>query len=677
MTVRLWTDNYWPSGFKIIYQMKHPDYTMDGLNDSEWGINSYNNCSIVSELCSSPSGKGANSFKPNVNGPAPIARPININLPTLSETPTILGVFDYSVRWPINDSSPWPIFARSNPMAASTRIDQNDYAWYSNTNSPAAPTPYIDSATFYYSSTSPSYKFEIYNVSNDSELYAKINNAAINPNTFPAVFSEVPLTTPISIAQYTYANYGISDYDPLYQIGNSLASAFGPQGQWARKGPNDTPYSTAPSLNPLSTHNELSLYDASICINAALFDRYFLSSITPQNVTDFLNGSSLPNPRIKILSNLNIEKIKERLTNTESKKMSPKIFKPHRTAASVLCNEGAFNVHSTSVRAWAAVLGGAKVLNNSNALYQRAIRQENFNANGFSEPPYNNANAWSGLGSLSDKQIKLLAREIVKANYWKFSVAHRFENLSLAGGHTMVTDAGLTQSGSPGNLPMPYLGLAQFVNRTYCPHVAGSYNANCGVLHYAIAAADRAGAKLANRINMTGEADVQLDLLGISNDTYTKAPPPLVRGNSGSDNDLVGNRKYVKSIRYSSQPGNNIFLETKNYADVKIGSPTSLLPSDILAAIGNSLTTRSDTFTIRAYGDVSDKAGSPAAGTCWIEAVVQRIPDFVDDSQLPDIDVSNPTNGLAHNTQRILPVNAVLGRRFVVISVKLLKPNEL
>jgi hypothetical protein len=25
MTVRLWTNNYWPSGFKIIYQMKHPD----------------------------------------------------------------------------------------------------------------------------------------------------------------------------------------------------------------------------------------------------------------------------------------------------------------------------------------------------------------------------------------------------------------------------------------------------------------------------------------------------------------------------------------------------------------------------------------------------------------------------------------------------------------------------
>ena len=119
-----------------------------------------------------------------------------------------------------------------------------------------------------------------------------------------------------------------------------------------------------------------------------------------------------------------------------------------------------------------------------------------------------------------------------------------------------------------------------------------------------------------------------------------------------------------------------------NYADVKLGAPTSLLQSDILAAIGNSLTIRSDTFTIRAYGDVSDKAGSPAAGACWIEAVVQRLPDFIDSSQDADFavngnDAPSPyTSALGHNPN-LLPVNINLGRRFVIVSMRILKPNEL
>jgi hypothetical protein len=107
-----------------------------------------------------------------------------------------------------------------------------------------------------------------------------------------------------------------------------------------------------------------------------------------------------------------------------------------------------------------------------------------------------------------------------------------------------------------------------------------------------------------------------------------------------------------------------------------LGAPTSLLQSDILAAIGNSLTVRSDTFTIRAYGDVSDKAGGPAAGTCWIEAVVQRLPEFMDTSQESDTMVSSTVNGLGHNAN-LLPVNINLGRRFVIISTRILKPSEL
>ena len=122
---------------------------------------------------------------------------------------------------------------------------------------------------------------------------------------------------------------------------------------------------------------------------------------------------------------------------------------------------------------------------------------------------------------------------------------------------------------------------------------------------------------------------------------------------------------------------------TQEYGDVKIAAPTALLQSDVLAAIGDSLTTRSDTFTIRAYGDVSDKAGGPVAGTCWIEAVVQRTPDFIDSKDPAERMVYNALNGYGHNDQTsnptsgLQPANINLGRRFVIVSMRILKPSEL
>jgi hypothetical protein len=56
--------------------------------------------------------------------------------------------------------------------------------------------------------------------------------------------------------------------------------------------------------------------------------------------------------------------------------------------------------------------------------------------------------------------------------------------------------------------------------------------------------------------------------------------------------------------------------------------------------------------------------------------VVQRLPDFIDNSQEADMAVSDSSNGLGHNPN-LLPVNINLGRRFVITSLRILKPNEL
>ena len=343
-----------------------------------------------------------------------------------------------------------------------------------------------------------------------------------------------------------------------------------------------------------------------------------------------------------------------------------------------------------SVRAWAAVLAGAKAkaLSNetgdssSNARYPRAVRGDTVSTSGANQAPYTSAVAWSGLTNLNDNQISLLARSIVRENMWRMSYQHRDSIIGIIGsalghgghrtgnfGGTQVTIRDLPTFSSgypPGVLASPYLGLSQFVNRNFCDSSEGVRLRN-GALQSAITGADRDGAQLTNR-SSSGVPDMPLNLTGT---TYSDSPPPpFVRDGSGIYPRRASNNLYYEATAPTWGAG------VQNYADVKLGAPTSLLQSDILAAIGSSLTIRSDTFTIRAYGDVSDKAGGPAAGTCWIEAVVQRVPEFMDKSQDADTAVGNTTNSFGHNTN-LLPVNINLGRRFVVLSVRILKPNEL
>ena len=49
---------------------------------------------------------------------------------------------------------------------------------------------------------------------------------------------------------------------------------------------------------------------------------------------------------------------------------------------------------------------------------------------------------------------------------------------------------------------------------------------------------------------------------------------------------------------------------------------------DVLNTVGPNLTARSDTFTVRAYGEALDNAGN-TIGRAWVEVVVQRTAQFM------------------------------------------------
>jgi hypothetical protein len=92
------------------------------------------------------------------------------------------------------------------------------------------------------------------------------------------------------------------------------------------------------------------------------------------------------------------------------------------------------------------------------------------------------------------------------------------------------------------------------------------------------------------------------------------------------------------------------------------GFPGYLLQGDVLSSLGPTLTARSDTFTIRTYGDVVNPVTQVVEGRAWCEAVVQRTPDYVSSINAPE---DSPTG-----------VNATFGRRYKIVSFRWLSPND-
>ena len=85
-----------------------------------------------------------------------------------------------------------------------------------------------------------------------------------------------------------------------------------------------------------------------------------------------------------------------------------------------------------------------------------------------------------------------------------------------------------------------------------------------------------------------------------------------------------------------------------------------LTQADILTALAPVLTPRSDTFLVRTYGEAINPATNATEGRAWCEAVVQRVPEYLDPLDAPEV---SPLD-LASE------VNRAGGRRFKVISFR-------
>ncbi len=85
-----------------------------------------------------------------------------------------------------------------------------------------------------------------------------------------------------------------------------------------------------------------------------------------------------------------------------------------------------------------------------------------------------------------------------------------------------------------------------------------------------------------------------------------------------------------------------------------------LTQADILTALAPVLTPRSDTFLVRTYGEAINPATNASEGRAWCEAVVQRVPEYLDAADAPEVLPADLTS----------EVNRTGGRRFKVISFR-------
>lgn len=407
---------------------------------------------------------------------------------------------------------------------------------------------------------------------------------------------ELPLAPLQSLAGLNAANPGgASGYLPrfAYPIGNS----------WAH-----------PLVNPseLSTNGGSYPYlDHSFLLNLALYDRFYFSGLGDQTgpfgtgrtssslAQGFIDGERLLDPRIALYTpgNASSDDFVSDVIDSGS---------GHSEVAAWQVLEGAFNVNSTSVQAWKAMLGS---VHDAEAVYNQInkagksssladLPTTNDGANEvrisrFRLPASESADDgadpidayWLGPREYSEDEIERLAEEIVE----------------------QVRDRG------------PFLSMADFVNR----RLGTDEKAQKGALQQAI---DDAG--LNTDLGEEAGAGFEIPVASVSD--YQYANPEAGAGASYQ------------------------------------GAPGYLSQADILSVLGNAATPRSDTFTIRGYGEARDSADRViASATC--EAVVQRIPEYVDSRDDPS---TQPANLISE-------ANETFGRRFRIASFRWLSTEEI
>ncbi len=447
---------------------------------------------------------------------------------------------------------------------------------------------------------------------------------SVNASLFEVREAGQPL---MSIAHLQHANLSLAGSYPAYPVGNAIAD-------FRILNTNRLLESTGSA--PVDVANrQMRYYDASWLLNRTLWDRYFFSTVPVSgNVPQ-----TLDNPRLVRIGSPSDSELQSDAD----------------AAASHLLLAGGFNINSTSEQAWRAVLGGLNQLAydpETNAsgpalgvafsrfldpdsgpglpsgVSQVAAPSGTTTAYGYYEGADMDA-LWKGYRVLSPEQIAQLARNLV---------------------------AEIRARG-------PFVSLADFVNRRLVDNASFVQS----TAPYAVQSGLTAEQKQTFLIGMKGALQAAIDATPASTPTAYASNDfagSSFWGNTRTIGDLPPGTLTYYSLPLARGDVNDTPEKTPQRAS-SANAPKFLTQADVLAAIGGGLSARSDTFTVRAYGESVNPVNETVNSQAWCEAVVQRMPDYVEDSLNP---ADTPADGTL--SQRF-------GRQYKIVSFRWLSPSDI
>lgn len=400
------------------------------------------------------------------------------------------------------------------------------------------------------------------------------------------------------------------------------------------------------------------MLDLSHLLNDSLWDRYFFSTV-PHNTPPVLgNSSPLPNALHRF--------------RPESRPTQAAVRDFDRAAAHI-DRRGTFNVNSTSVAAWTALLtsfrdlalqsqeeseanpaGTIPVAGNTNPFerpvtFVEAADDSDPDTYGARSTERDTTRVFAGFRYLDDEQIRELARRIVD------EVRLRGPFLSLADfiNRRLVVPDGSGNAGSDWNTARTQ---AIGANRVGVMPGVNSYDAWAGL--------QGLSAALGRAIQLSGiNGGVNHPGHNLSQDRVYGRDPSEITG-SGAES----------ANPYILRPELRWFLDSEHTAGAPIGevgqlfagTPGFVTQADLLAMLGSALATRGDTFRIRTYGEVANTLSDDSFGV-YLEAIVRRLPEFVDPIDPPETELSNLSS----------TINQRFGRRFEIVALRWLTPDEI
>ncbi len=337
-------------------------------------------------------------------------------------------------------------------------------------------------------------------------------------------------------------------------------------------------------------------YDDSYCANHLLFDDWFLSSITPDPTNFGNSGRSLLTTYLDFVTGktplanrsyqpILIDRTTAAMPGGAQKIFSASVSRPTswQSIASRLEVEGMFNVNSTSVKAWRALLGHA-----------RNQRVPSIRESGAS---------WNV--TLSEKSQHPLSRFSVAADGQAGTMGSSgaFPEATEFAGYRTVDDTFLDALAEQVVAQIrrrgPFLSLSEFINR----QLSSGDLALAGTLQAAL-----------NEVSKNSRTNPYATLQALS--SVSSATP-----------ERAADTEYKFPAAAAGFSG--------------YGLPGWTRQADVLRPLAPILSARDDTFTIRAYGDARDANGRVIVRT-YCEAVVRRGRDFIDPADLAD-SLNQPT----------------------------------